>query len=243
MKINIIGNGNVGTVFSNFLRKKADVDVYVRDSHFESEGLKKITRLDVTADMTIICVNDDAIHQIVDFLPQQLNVVHTSGSVPMDVLRRFKNYGVLYPLQTISKERMVDLRKVPFLVEGNNENFLNYLSNFCSQNISDLVHFVDSESRQKIHLAAVVANNFTTYLLSESSEIIKNQNLSPDILKPLMEETIAKFFELNYQNAQTGPAKRNDSKTIETHMNLLKGKDLAIIYDLLSKAISAKFNS
>jgi predicted short-subunit dehydrogenase-like oxidoreductase (DUF2520 family) len=243
MKINIIGNGNVGSVFSGILRKTANINVYVRGNSTKDEGLKEIALLDVTADLTIICVNDDAICQVADFLPQELNVIHTSGSVSLDVLKKFKNYGVIYPLQTLSKERIIDLRKVPFLLEGSDQEFLNYLSNFCSKNISEIIHFVDSESRKRIHLAAVIANNFTTYLLSESANIVKKQGLSQELLRPLMEETVAKFFELNYSNAQTGPAKRNDSKTIKTHLDILKGKDMAIIYDLLSKAITAKFNS
>lgn len=243
MKINIIGNGNVGWALAEVLKGKTLVEIFVRHDVPSSPSLKNLSQLDTNADLTIVCVNDDSINEVANFLPHQMRVLHTSGSVPMDVLRKFRNYGVLYPLQTISKERFIDLNKVPFLIEANNDEFTNYLSEFCAEYISKIIHYVNSEKRRRIHLSAVIANNFTTYLLEESAQIVKDQNFSESILRPLMEETIAKFFEMDYSKAQTGPAKRKDLKTIEAHLELLQKKEMAIVYELISKAILNKFNS
>jgi len=55
-------------------------------------------------------------------------------------------------------------------------------------------------------------------------------------LLPLILETANKITTLSPLEAQTGPAKRNDTKTIEKHIAMLN-KNQQEIYTLLTKSI------
>jgi len=57
------------------------------------------------------------------------------------------------------------------------------------------------------------------------------------ILQPLIQETAKKILDLSPYDAQTGPAKRNDSKTIRRHFEQLPN-NYKEIYSLLTKSIS-----
>ncbi|MDE5794055.1 MAG: hypothetical protein K2I08_04995, partial [Muribaculaceae bacterium] len=95
MKVEVIGTGNVGTQFSRIF----DVSPI---SPRSLEGLQ------TDADLYIIAVSDTAVKEVADKLPATNGiVVHTTGSVPMEVLSDVacKGYGVIYPFQTISRTR------------------------------------------------------------------------------------------------------------------------------------------
>ena len=49
------------------------------------------------------------------------------------------------------------------------------------------------------------------------------------LLKPLIVETAQKIIHLSPENAQTGPAKRNDSETINTHLIFLSDENVESI--------------
>jgi len=59
------------------------------------------------------------------------------------------------------------------------------------------------------------------------------------LFEPLLKETIGKALELGAEEAQTGPAKRNDIETITRHLKLLNNTDkalyLAITNNILEK--------
>lgn len=103
--------------------------------------------------------------------------------------------------------------------------------------ISEKVVEISSEKRAKLHLAAVFVNNFTNYLYEIGSEILKKEDLPFDLLKPLIAETASKIENLSPQDAQTGPAKRNDTKTIEKHLHLLENSEYRKFYELFSNAL------
>lgn len=69
-------------------------------------------------------------------------------------------------------------------------------------------------------------------------ELTDEKGLDFDILKPLILETAKKVQHMSPYMAQTGPAKRRDTKTIKTHLKLLEShpnyKDL---YEQLTKSI------
>ena len=58
-----------------------------------------------------------------------------------------------------------------------------------------------------------------------------------DILKPLILETAYKVQNLSPYMAQTGPAKRNDKKTIKKHLKKLENSPHKAIYQLLTESI------
>ena len=52
----------------------------------------------------------------------------------------------------------------------------------------------------------------------------------------MIKETAAKIEKISPENAQTGPAIRNDEKTIENHLHLLT-KNQQKIYTILTESI------
>ena len=189
------------------------------------------------ADVYIISVSDDAIPEVSDFLEDNKGlVVHTSGSVPMNVLSIHENYGVFYPLQTFSRERKLDLKSVPFCLEAKQDADLTILWNLAGL-LSEKVYEVDSAQRKSLHLAAVFVNNFTNHLYQIGQSICQEKDLPFELLHPLIEETASKIRELPPYQAQTGPAWRGDVKTVQNHLNQLKNSDYKEVYTAMSESI------
>jgi len=187
-------------------------------------------------------VSDDAVRNIIERLPKSMPVVHTSVSVAIDVFIDFENCGILYPLQSFSKDSQLDISSIPFLIEANNANFEKTVIRFCEKFLSKTIHITTSEIRSEIHLAAVISNNFITQLLAESESILKSNNLTLDLLSPLITETINKSFKIGPVNAQTGPAKRNDIEVLNKQFKRISNLKLKTIYKLMSELIQKNSN-
>jgi predicted short-subunit dehydrogenase-like oxidoreductase (DUF2520 family) len=203
----------------------------------KAEALTDLKKLDHEASVYIIAVKDDAIAEVAKQLRlKDKLVVHTSGSVSIDILKNVStNYGVFYPLQTFTKGKKINFKQVPLCVEGNNKATSTALQYFA-KSISTNVKVVNSEQRKVIHLAAVFACNFCNHMYAIAEDLLKQNKLSFDLLKPLIEETANKIKELSPAKAQTGPAARGDKKVIEAHLKMLTGKEKQI-YKLISENI------
>lgn len=190
-------------------------------------------------DLYILSLTDKA---IVDFsnelnLPGKI-VVHTSGGLDMDILQQMTPYyGVIYPVQTFSKEKALDFKIIPVCMEAVNESVKNILFDFAGK-ISSLVYFLDTSQRRRLHVAAVFACNFVNHMYYVASEILKSEHLPFDLIRPLILETANKMLQLSPLEAQTGPAARNDLQIIEKHLDLLSlSTDFQEIYKFLSGSI------
>ena len=96
---------------------------------------------------------------------------------------------------------------------------------------------VTTEQRKTLHVAAVLINNFTNQMYRIAHEISDKENIEFDLLKPLIMETANKVQEMSPYIAQTGPAKRNDKKTLKKHLKLIDDEDHQEIYKLITKSI------
>ena len=67
--------------------------------------------------------------------------------------------------------------------------------------------------------------------------ITEAQGTEFDLLKPLILETALKVQEHSPYTAQTGPAKRNDKRTIKKHLKQLDNELHKDIYELMTKSI------
>ncbi len=243
IKAVILGYGNVGShIATAFLKNKSIDLVQVFNRNIDKiQHLKN--KLNITnnsnelldADLYIIAISDDAISEF----SKSLNlsdklVIHTSGSVKMNALNS-NRCGVFYPLQTFSKNKEVGFKQIPICIEANNDKDLVLLETLASS-ISDKVYLLDSEKRMKMHLSAVFVNNFVNHLYYLGSEICKENEVSFEILKPLILETAEKIKTLSPLDAQTGPAKRNDLLTIEKQLKVLSENE-TIIYKNLTQSI------
>lgn len=250
IKISLIGSGNLATQLGIALYNEGYLisQVYSHtqknavtlSKKIKAEAISDIKKLSSDSSIYIIAVKDDAIESVAKQLKlKDKIIVHTSGSMPIDVLKKSsKNYGVFYPLQTFSKHKLVDFKSIPICIEANNASTATTLQYFA-KSISGNVKKINSEQRKKIHLAAVFSCNFSNHMYTIAEALLKKDKLSLDLLKPLIEETANKIKKNKPSDAQTGPAFRGDKKTIETHLKLLsKEKDLQKMYELISKSIA-----
>ena len=252
-RIVIVGTGNVAVRLSDALYSHGYfiTQIYGRTESsaktlagaVNANYTTKITDIRKDADIYLFSVKDSALSEVLEQLPPLKGLLaHTSGSIPATVFEPYSDrYGVIYPLQTLSKERKIDFKKVPLCIEASDEKGLKQLTDIA-KNISDNVLFVNSEQRQYLHLAAVFACNFVNGLYDISSEILQQQGFPFEILLPLIDETAQKVHLLSPFDAQTGPAVRNDRNITEKQLNLLKNETGKEIYNLLSRSIYERHN-
>ncbi len=242
-QITIIGTGKVAThLASSFLANKVHVShIFGRNPILTEKICKKINAkaiysfADLPKQLTIICVSDDAILEVVKKIEENIPIAYTSGSVQISSLPSRKDIGVFYPLQTFTKEREVNFFEVPIFIESNNEYFTQTLFDLAWK-ISRKVKYANSEERSKLHLAAVFVNNFTNHIIYLAQEYCKENNVDFQDLEPLLLETIEKLKSSPAIDNQTGPAKRGDLKTIDFQKKQLEGKTLEI-YTILTESI------
>ncbi|HTL81485.1 MAG TPA: Rossmann-like and DUF2520 domain-containing protein [Bacteroidia bacterium] len=251
LRCTLIGSGNVAThlgialydsgidIVQVYSRKIANAKVLAKG--VKAKAVSDLKKISANTDVFIIAVNDDAIASVVKKLNVKEGIVmHTSGSVSIDVLKKFEQYGVFYPLQTFSKAKQVVMSDVPVCVEGNDQHTLYSISNIASV-ISDFVYALDSDQRAVAHLAAVFANNFSNHLYHIADDLLKHKDLPFDLIRPLILETAIKVLDHSPAESQTGPAKRNDKKVIAKHLALLKKfPQYKKIYSDLTSAISSQ---
>lgn len=249
-KIAIIGYGNLGFHLVNHLSETGHkiTQVFTRDKTKTRISKNKIDFIDdlellsTDADVYFLPVKDDALKEVAKQLSLKGKIVaHCSASVEMKVLKNCtENFGVFYPLQSFSREVEVDFKNIPILIEGVNKETSSVL-NYIAASLSNEVIEVNQEQRLAVHVAAVFANNFSNYLFSVAEEILKKENISYKILLPLIEETVRKVKEHAPSKSQTGPAKREDDKTIQKHLKFLSNKkELKNLYTIITEQIKSK---
>lgn len=245
IRLSIIGSGNVAQHLIQALTKSSEIElvqVFARNeksvSHLISAD-KIISNYNElkAVDVIIISVTDSSIAEISKNIPfQNAMVVHTSGSVAMETIDDKNRKGVFYPLQTFSKLKEVNFNTIPICLEAENQNDLQLLDTIAKA-ISNSVYTINSEQRKALHVAAVFVSNFTNHMYQIGNEICNNNDLSFDILKPLIQETANKIVSLSPIEAQTGPAKREDTQTINAHLSFLSDENQKEIYKMLTKSI------
>ncbi|MBL7966582.1 MAG: DUF2520 domain-containing protein [Prolixibacteraceae bacterium] len=246
----LIGAGNLATQLGLALHAKGIIvrQVYSRKtesakqlaSQLNAAFTSNLSELLPDADLYVVAVKDSAISEVLENvnLKSDRLIVHTAGSVPMRILEGFtENYGVFYPLQTFSKSREVDFSTIPICIEASHPSVFFKLEQLAGQ-ISTSIHQIGSEERKSLHLAAVFVNNFVNHFYALGAEVLHDQKLDFDILKPLIRETAAKIESLHPLDAQTGPAKRNDQNIIAMQLKMLHDKpDLQKIYSFVTESI------
>lgn len=241
----IIGSGNVAQhlikAFTNI--KNVDlVQAYARHPKKLEHLLPtvKITsdfQAIAEADVYIISVSDDAIADVSAQLPfKDRLVVHTSGSTAITALESKNRRGVFYPLQTFSAAKDVNFKEIPLCLETEHEADMPVLETLADI-LSNKVYRISSAQRQALHVAAVFSCNFVNHLYGLGARVCEENNIPFDILKPLILETADKIKTLSPTQAQTGPAVRNDKKTLQRHLDFLQDEKLKDIYTILTQSI------
>ena len=242
--VSIIGSGNLAQhLIAAFEASESTtlVQIYARDrqtvSHLVNPGLvtEDLETLK-EADLYLIAATDAAIAEISSNLPfRDRLVAHTSGSVAVDAIDAKNRRAVFYPLQTFTRNKPVNFKEIPICIETGMQADMLLLEQVASA-LSDSIYRIDSQQRKALHVAAVFVSNFTNHLYKIGSDICAENGLPFNILKPLIAETANKVRLLSPEDAQTGPARRHDFKTIEAHLDFLKA-DKREVYELLTQSI------
>jgi len=231
MKVVIVGTGNTATVLG---RKIAGAGHEIRQVLGRTEAHAKRlaleldcgyaidwSGLDREADLYLIALPDALLYDLGDKLSIDPKlVVHTAGSVSRSVLGAVSgNHGVMYPLQSLRKE-LPGSPPIPLLVDGNSAKSLGVIYDFA-RSVSSQVERADDDRRLKLHLAAVVVNNFTNHLYELAENFCRQEGLDFSLLWPLITETAVRLPRSSPGRLRTGPASRNDAITLGKHLALL----------------------
>jgi len=249
LNISFAGAGKVAGILCREMYKAGcSIDLIVSESEKRGRPLAdecnaswsdKLVFPDSTK-VLIVAVPDSRLKQVLETVkcsPDTL-VAHTAGSMGLDIFpERITRRGVFYPLQTFSSERRISLKDLPVFIEASDDQ-----SSFLLNDLADYImarkYFTDTEHRRLLHLAAVFVCNFTNHMLTEGKSLAFRAGFTFEELKPLIEETFLKAFEIGPENSQTGPAIRNDHNIIENHIELLSfDPGLQIIYKEISTSI------
>ncbi len=255
MKIILIGAGKLATQLGkNLLVAGHDIlQVYSRTIESASAlatlaggaPTNDISQVRNDADLYIVSVKDDVLPGLVPQLckgRENCVFLHTAGSMPMDVFRGMAiHYGVLYPMQTFSKEVDVRFENIPCFVEANDDYAHEMIISLASS-ISSRIYEMTSENRKYLHLAAVFVCNFVNHCYSIGADILQQHGIPFDVMLPLIEETARKVHEMSPIDAQTGPAVRYDENVIRNQSSLLKTNLLfKDIYERMSMSIHRRY--
>lgn len=233
MRIVLIGRGRLATNLEHALLQANHEVVSINSRTLES--------LPMEADVFIVAVKDAALTDVICAATKgrenQL-FVHTAGSMPMDLFRSLtKHYGVFYPMQTFSKERLVDFNAISLFLEANDAVSMERLK-MLATTLTPNIYELDSEGRKHLHLAAVFACNFVNHCYALSAEVLAAKGLPFSVMLPLVDETAQKVHELTPQDAQTGPAVRNDQNVMQMQATMLASNPaVQHIYEALSNDI------
>ncbi|MEY3367985.1 MAG: hypothetical protein RI973_1140 [Bacteroidota bacterium] len=249
----LFGAGKLGWHLGQRLKERGCplVQVFSRDQDRAAElgsllnvaWTNKLEELRHESGLVILAVRDDAILTVA----QQLHaggfedrlIVHTSGAMPLAALAEVHpRAGVLYPLQTFSRQRKPDFEEIPFCIAAREPRDEIVLSAFASR-LSQHVHLINDEQRLALHVAAVFANNFTNHMYHISWQLLEGERLPFELLLPLIRETAARLSDGSPASMQTGPASRGDSSTLQRHLDWLEQYPAhRELYQLLSQRIA-----
>ena len=250
MRIVFVGAGRLATQFAKALHDKGHTIEAVFSRTMDSASALSravggiptdtIAALPLDANAYIIAVKDAVLPTLISQLREgraERPMFHTAGSVPMSILEGVRHHGVIYPMQTFSKERDVDFTHLPFFIEAN-DDFSLQVANDLATSISDNVRQLSSEERRHMHLAAVFACNFSNHCYTLAADILERHGVPFNVLLPLIDETAQKVHTLHPREAQTGPAVRYDENVINAQLQLLADEPLMQqVYDVMSKSI------
>ncbi|MBS1548807.1 MAG: DUF2520 domain-containing protein [Bacteroidetes bacterium] len=248
MKIILIGSGNVAHHLANaFTQNGVEVAQIFGRNKVELEKISQdfsipfSTEILGDADVYFVCVRDSAIGEVSEIIQKKDCIVaHTSGAVSRETLRGSYSKAVFYPLQTFSKNKILDYSAIPFFIDTDNEESQKIIASLARK-ISNKVALANDEKRKYIHLTAVFACNFTNHLYARAKEIADQQEIPFDYFLPLIDETTQKIHEMSPKIAQTGPAIRNDLSVLKAHQELIHDPDVLKIYTTLNHSIKKMY--
>jgi predicted short-subunit dehydrogenase-like oxidoreductase (DUF2520 family) len=227
MKVGIYGSGNLAWHLTRWFSQKqiSLVGISGRNAARCREIWPEyLTPPDLAekADIIFLAIPDNTIAEAAEkFKDCNCIVVHCSGATGMEVFAQNKRYGVVWPVQTFTRNMFIQYHHIHLFIEGSDEATGRALWKLAST-MSDSVHVSDSEERGRVHLSAVFVSNYLNHLLFIGDQLAGKKGPGIMALQPLIEETVNKAFTLGTLDAQTGPARRRDTETMNKHLKMLE---------------------
>lgn len=249
----IIGSGNIATIFGEKISAAGHpvTQIVARNptraatlaQSLNCAWTSRYADIDRTAELYIVALTDSALENLhIELtLPGKL-VVHTSGAAPLALLHAVtERCGVIWPLQSI-RAAVRPIPPMPLLIDAVDPRDRITLESFA-KSLSDQVQYADDATRLKLHLAAVLTNNFTNYLYTLAAGYCQKENLDFSLLLPLIRETANRLDRYPPETTQTGPAARGDRTTIAKHLTELDNyKNIRQLYELLTIQIEERYH-
>ena len=247
MNFSIIGSGNIAHYIGTRCLEAGNViDEIISTNEKTGKGLA--TKLNATflsdykkskASTFLLAIPDDAIRALskTDFFKDK-KIIHTSGSIGLKELESVSEFiACIWPIFSIQKDKLPVRNDIPFVLQSSNQPIRKKAVSFLKCLTNNVTEATD-EQKQILHLSAVLVNNFTNHLFAQSEKLLVENNLSFDIMHPIIQNTVEKLNAAHPSELQTGPAIRHDQQTIEHHLSLLKNSPiLQKMYALISKSI------
>lgn len=238
-QIALVGNGLASSFFeAAFSSIGLQPVVFARTLKKGNLPLESLLQDFNSFDLIVLCVSDSAIAELSAKLTDTRGIVaHVSGAMPIQSLdKNIHRPAVFYPLMSMKDINVKDLATVPFCLEASTTDDLKFLASLVDS-FGATYFEVDSNKRVSLHLAAVLANNFSNQLYHLASEVLADVDLDFKIMLPMLANALTKLEKHSPFEIQTGPALRNDEITIQKHLELINDPLSKDIYKLLTQSI------
>jgi predicted short-subunit dehydrogenase-like oxidoreductase (DUF2520 family) len=248
VRVGIVGAGKVGISLAFTLKQKGfsvtcissrSADSLERAKAYLGQDVSLTERNEETverADVIGITTQDTYIRDVAEGLAQRFQSLsgkiffHTSGAHSSSLLAPLKERGAsvgsLHPLQTFPDvdAAIRGMRKAYVFVEGDEEARGVLLK--LGKNLGKRVYEIEGEKKILYHLSAVLVCNLLCAILYSAERILEEIDLPLEPFFPLIETTLSNVKRKGALPSLTGPIVRGDTKTVELHIEALKGKAL-----------------
>jgi predicted short-subunit dehydrogenase-like oxidoreductase (DUF2520 family) len=253
LKLGIVGTGNVAWHLSKkFIESGLNLTrLYGRQSRkpetfaHMKESVYRVLSDDVPdVDVLILAVQDGAVSELAQRFKRFDGIIcHTSGTVNLQALQS-EDYssraGIFYPLYSFKMGKELDWRRIPILLEAESQEVLHVLMELAKA-LGAVATTASSEARAHYHVAAVFANNYTNYMYDLAESYLSAKGLELDVLFPIIRQTAERISQETPKQVQTGPALRNDLRTLKKHEDALKEfPEMLKVYQFLADCIKER---
>nr|MBA2564817.1 DUF2520 domain-containing protein [Gemmatimonadota bacterium] len=250
MRVAVLGYGQLGRALVGVLSRRDDVHLRMWTRSSRAEALTAVetftgdslcAALD-QVEVAILAVSDSALSSVIEDLARLdgawdgMAVLHTSGVAPPEVLRplalRGASTAVCHPLRAFPARELGPAENpfegTLFTLEGSTPAVE------AGRRVVELVGGVSLQvtvsDRALYHLAAVVASNFGLLLRGWSARRFADAGLTPRIAAAaadaLLRNALDNARDESPAAAVTGPIRRGDLATVESHVRALEGREL-----------------
>lgn len=246
MRVAFIGAGKVGFSLGRFLKSDRVIIAGYYSRHTESareaaeftdsKVFETIEELVNDSDVIFLTVPDGEIKnvylQLCSFDIANKTICHCSGMLSsreaFSDIERYSAEGIsMHPLFPVS-DKLNSYRKMAnafFCLEGSDEKVKVWKD--ILEEKGARTRIINAEDKVKYHAACVMASNLVCALMQESVDTLSECGFSKEealeAINPLVKANVEAIFEKGPVMALTGPVERADKKTIDEHMQQLRG--------------------